>query len=48
MHQLANELLLLKLSRNADIKELLPALEHAVENQEMTPYAAARKIMEQV
>ena len=48
MHQLVNELLLLKLSRNADIKELLPALEHAVENQEMTPYAAARKIMEQV
>ncbi|MDG1942767.1 MAG: methylmalonyl Co-A mutase-associated GTPase MeaB [Halioglobus sp.] len=48
MHQLINELLLLKLSRNADIKELLPTLEHSVEHQEMTPYAAARKIMEQV
>jgi len=48
MHQLVNEMLLLKLSRNPAIHAMLPSLERAVESQEMTPYAAARKIMEQV
>jgi LAO/AO transport system kinase len=48
MHQLVNEMLLLTLSRNSAIQAMLPALERAVERQEMTPYAAARKIMEQV
>ena len=47
MHQLVNEMLLMTLSQNADIKQMLPALEQAVESQDMTPYAAARKIMKQ-
>tara|TARA_R110000823_G_scaffold305166_3_gene427149 strand:- start:82544 stop:83503 length:960 start_codon:yes stop_codon:yes gene_type:complete len=46
MHQLVNEMLLLKLSQNSAIKNLLPELERAVENQETTAYAAARRIME--
>ena len=48
MHQLVNEMLLLKLSQNSGIKALLPALERAVENRDITAYAAARKIMDQL
>ena len=46
MHQLVNEMLLLKLSRNPRIKAMMPALELEVENHDTTAYAAARKIME--
>lgn len=46
MHQLVNEMLLLTLTRNPDVKSLLPELEQAVERQVITPYAAARRIME--
>jgi LAO/AO transport system kinase len=45
MHQLVNEMLLLTLSQNADAQGLIPLLEQRVENAEITPYAAARKIM---
>lgn len=45
MHQLVNEMLLLSLSRNADAQGLIPLLEQQVENAEITPYAAAQKIM---
>ena len=48
MHQLMNEMLLLKLSQNARIKNMLPALEQSVERQEITAFAAVRKIMEQL
>jgi len=48
MHQLVNEMLLMKLSQNAEIKAMLPALENAVENHTTTAYAAARTIMEKI
>jgi LAO/AO transport system kinase len=48
MHQLVNQMLLLKLAQNPEIKAMLPELEQAVENQETTPYAAARRIMDQL
>jgi LAO/AO transport system kinase len=48
MHQLVNEMLLQKLSGNTDIREMTPALEKAVEESELTAYAAARLIMEQL
>jgi LAO/AO transport system kinase len=48
MRQLLHEMLLQKLSRNASVKELLPALEQAVERQEITAFAAVRQIMEQM
>lgn len=48
MHQLVNEMLLLTLSQNPSVKSLLPELELAVEKQDITPYAAARRIMEQL
>jgi LAO/AO transport system kinase len=46
MHQLVNELLLLRLRQNAEIRKLLPGLEARVEQLQLTPYAAARQIME--
>lgn len=46
MHQLVNEMLLLTLTRNAAVKQLMPELERAVANQEITAYAAARRIMQ--
>ena len=46
MHQLVNELLLLRLRQNAEIRKLLPDLEARVERLQLTPYAAARQIME--
>ena len=48
MHQLVNQMLLLKLAQNPEIKAMLPELEQAVENQETTAYAAARRIMDQL
>lgn len=45
MHHLVNEMLMLKLSQNAEVKRRLPALEQSVENHEMTAYAAAREII---
>lgn len=48
MHQLVNEMLLLTLSQNAQVKGMLPALEQQVENHDITPYAAARQIMAQL
>lgn len=48
MHQLVNEMLLQKLSRNPAVKAMIPALEKAVEERQMTAFAAARKIMDQV
>lgn len=46
MHQLVDEMLRLKLSRNAAVKSMLPALEQAVKELKTTPYAAARQIIE--
>ena len=48
MHQLVNEMLLLTLSQNSQVKAMLPALEQQVENHDITPYAAARQIMAQL
>jgi len=47
MHQLLNEMMLRKLSANVKVKELLPALEQAVEREEVTAFAAVRTIIEQ-
>jgi len=46
MHQLVNELLRLRLRQNAEIRKLLPDLEARVEQLQLTPYAAARQIMD--
>ena len=46
MHQLVNEMLRLKLDQNPEIKALLPALEQSVEEQVVTPYSAARQILD--
>lgn len=48
MHELLKEMLLLKLAQNAQVKALLPALELAVERQEITAFAAVRQIMDQL
>lgn len=48
MHQLLHEMLLLKLSQNAKVKAALPALEEAVQRQELTAYAAVKQIMDQL
>jgi LAO/AO transport system kinase len=47
MHQLVNEMLLLRLKQNPAVKEMLPRLEQQVQNHEITAYAAARQIMDQ-
>jgi LAO/AO transport system kinase len=46
MHHLINELLHLKLDSNPAARSLLPALEQQVVAREITPYAAARKIID--
>lgn len=46
MHQLVNEMLLLKLSQSAEAKKIIPALELAVERRDTTAYAAARQIID--
>ena len=48
MHQLVQEMLLLRLTRNPAVREMLPALEQQVEDHEITAYAAARRIMSQL
>lgn len=45
MHQLINEMLLLKLSQNREIKQRLPALEQDVAHDKKTAYAAAREVI---
>ncbi|MFT6274388.1 MAG: LAO/AO transport system kinase [Halioglobus sp.] len=47
MHQLVNEMLQLKLAHNDEVAALMPRLKLEVENQTLTPYAAAKKVMEQ-
>ena len=47
MHQLVREMLLLRLTRNPAVQDLLPTLEQQVEKQETTAYAAAHRIMDQ-
>ncbi|QFU76009.1 methylmalonyl Co-A mutase-associated GTPase MeaB [Halioglobus maricola] len=48
MHQLVNEMLMLKLSQSEGVKQLLPEMEAGVETQRITAYAAAQKIIEQL
>jgi LAO/AO transport system kinase len=48
MHQLVNEMLLLKLSGNSQVKAMLPQLEQEVESQDITAYAAAKRIMDEL
>lgn len=48
MHQLVNEMLLLKLSQNPEIKAELPALEESVAQGLTTAYAAARQIIDKL
>lgn len=48
MHQLVNEMLQLKLDQNPEIKKLLPLLESSVEEQTVTPYNAARQILDKL
>lgn len=45
LHQLINEMLLLKLRQNPAVRKRLPALEDAVQNARVTAYAAAREIL---
>ena len=45
LHQLINEMLLLKLSRSVEVKQLLPVLEQEVEADRKTAYTAAREII---
>lgn len=46
MRQLMQEMLMLQLSRNTRVQAMLPALEQAVQRQEMTAFAAVRQIMD--
>lgn len=48
MHQLVNEMLMLKLSQNSEVKQMLPALEQGVEEQKITAFAAARRIIDEL
>jgi LAO/AO transport system kinase len=48
LHQLVNEMLLLKLNQNPKVQQMLPTLEQGVESRHITAYAAARKIIEQL
>jgi LAO/AO transport system kinase len=45
LHQLINEMLLLKLDQNPEVQALLPTLEAGVEAQSITAYSAARQII---
>ncbi|MEM1113564.1 MAG: methylmalonyl Co-A mutase-associated GTPase MeaB [Pseudomonadota bacterium] len=46
MQQLVHEMLQLKLSNNPAVQARLPQLEDGVENNRITPYAAAREILD--
>jgi LAO/AO transport system kinase len=48
MHQLLHEMLLLKLAQNTKVQSMLPALERAVQRQEITAFAAVWQIMDQL
>tara|TARA_R110001599_G_scaffold353459_1_gene592380 strand:- start:74550 stop:75509 length:960 start_codon:yes stop_codon:yes gene_type:complete len=48
MHQLVKEMLLLKLTQNPAVKDMLPMLERQVEDRKTTAYSAARQIMAQL
>jgi LAO/AO transport system kinase len=45
MHQLVRDMLLQRLRDSAAVRAELPALEQAVEAQQTTPYAAARRVL---
>lgn len=46
MQQLLQEMIELRLKQNPRIRDLLPSLERQVTHEQMTPYGAARKVME--
>ncbi len=46
MHQLVNQMLLLKLSQSKDVAAIMPELEADVASQIVTPYTAARRIID--
>jgi len=48
MHQLVNQMLLLKLTGNPQVKNLIPQLEREVEQNATTPFSAAKKIIDQI
>jgi LAO/AO transport system kinase len=48
LHQLVNEMLLLRLQQNAGVRELMPQLERQVEEGALTAYAAASRIIDQL
>jgi LAO/AO transport system kinase len=48
MHQLLNEMLMVRLAQNTRVRSMLPDLEEAVRRQEITAFAAVRRIMEQL
>jgi len=48
MHELVKEMLMLKLTGNAQVKAMLPALEQQVADNDLTAYAAARRVMQQL
>lgn len=48
MHQLVNQMLFLKLEQSARVAAMLPQLEADVENQKVTPYAAAQQIIDSI
>jgi len=48
MHQLVNEMLMLRLHQSSEVRALLPELERRVERQEITAYAAAREVIEKL
>jgi LAO/AO transport system kinase len=48
MNQLVQEMLMLRLSQNPEVKKMLPVLERKVENNQLTAYAAARRIIEKI
>lgn len=48
MHQLVREMMMLRLAQNPAVKDMVPALEQQVENNETTAYVAARRIMSEL
>jgi len=48
MHQLVKQMLLLKLDQNPEVASLLPRLEADVQSQRVTPYSAARQIIDKL
>jgi len=46
MHQLVNQMLQLKLNQSKEVAAIMPELEADVANQVVTPYTAARKIID--